>query len=101
MYTDLEVLYCICVVGLISVGVFCLFGGPMIERSWGSRLFETPAPPTGSPFFSASVSFPEFNNRGQLLLSIGWVIISASDSFSCLLGLLEGSHDRSLSVSAP
>jgi hypothetical protein len=31
--------------------------------------------------------FPQFNNTGHLPLSIGWVEITASDSFSCLLGL--------------
>jgi hypothetical protein len=40
-----------------------------------------------------------FNHRDQQLLSIVWVQISASDSFSCLLSLSEGSHDRSLFVS--
>jgi hypothetical protein len=44
-------------------------------------------------------AFP--NNRGHLFLSTGLVQISASDSFSCLLGHLEGSHDRSLFVSTP
>ena len=32
---------------------------------------------------------------GQQLLSVGWVQITASDSFSCLLSLSQGSHDRS------
>ena len=35
---DLAVLYCMCVVGLISAGVCCLLGGPVFERSQGSRL---------------------------------------------------------------
>jgi hypothetical protein len=30
--------------------------------------------------------FPNSTKKGQQLLSIGWVEISASDSFSCLLG---------------
>jgi hypothetical protein len=97
MNTDLEVLYCMCVGGLISAGVCCLFGGPVFERSRGSRLIETAGPPAGSPQL-LEFSLPQFNNRGQLY--IGWVQISASDSFSCLLGLLEGSHDGFLFVSA-
>jgi hypothetical protein len=53
-------------------------------------------------FFHPSLQHrPTFNNRGQLLLSIGWVEISICDTFSCLLGLSEGSHDRSLCVSTP
>jgi hypothetical protein len=39
---------------------------------------ETASPSTGFPFSSASFSLPKFNNRGHLLLSIGWVQISAS-----------------------
>jgi hypothetical protein len=99
--TDPEVLHCMYVGGLISAGVCCLVGGPVFERSQGSRLIETAGPPTGLPFSSASFSLPQFNNRGQLLLSIGWVQLSASDSFSCLLGLLEDNHDISLFVSSP
>jgi hypothetical protein len=38
MNTDPEVLYCMCVGGLIAAGVCCLFGGPVFERSRGSRL---------------------------------------------------------------
>jgi hypothetical protein len=72
----------------------------VFERSQESRLIETAGPPIGSPFSSVSFSLPYFN-RGQLLLSIGWVQISASDSFSCLLGVLGDSHSRSLFVSAP
>jgi hypothetical protein len=90
-----------CVGGFISAGVCCLFGGPVFERCWGCRLIETAGPSAGLSFSSASFSLPYFNNRGQLLLSIDWVQISASDSFSCLLGLLEGRHDKSLFVSAP
>jgi hypothetical protein len=47
MNTDLEVLYCMCIGGLMSAGVCCLFGSPVFERSWGSRLIETAGPPTG------------------------------------------------------
>jgi hypothetical protein len=45
MNTDPEVLYCMCVGGLISAGVCCLVGGPVFERSLGSRLIETAGPP--------------------------------------------------------
>jgi hypothetical protein len=41
MNTDLEVLYSMCIEGLISAGVCCLLGGPVFERSQGSRLIET------------------------------------------------------------
>jgi hypothetical protein len=58
MNTDLEVLYCMCVGGLISAGVCCLFGGPVFERSRGSRLIKTVGPLTESPFSSASFSLP-------------------------------------------
>jgi hypothetical protein len=98
MNTDLEVLYCMCVGGLISARVPCLFGGPVSEKSQGSRLIETAGHPTGLSFSSASFGLPYFNNREQLLL-LGWVQITAS--FSCLLGLSEGSNDRSLFVSIP
>jgi hypothetical protein len=90
-----------CVEGLISAGVCCLFVGPVFERSQGSRLIKIAGPPTGSPFSLASFSLSYFNNSGQQLLSIGWVQRSASDSFSCLLGLSEGSHARSLFVNVP
>ena len=86
MNTDLAVLYCMCVEDLISARVSCLVGGPMFERSWGSRLIETASPPTGSP-------------SPQLLSAIPNSIYG-SDSFSCLLGLPEYSHDRTLFVSA-
>jgi hypothetical protein len=38
--------------------------------------------------------FSQFNHRVPQLLSIGWVLLSASDSFKQLLGLSEGSHAR-------
>jgi len=90
-----------CVGGLISAGVCCLVGEPVSERSQGSRLIDTADSPTGLPSSSTSSGFSLIQQRGQQLLFIGWVHISASDSFSCLLGLLEGSHDRSLFVSTP
>jgi hypothetical protein len=71
----------------------------VFDRSQESRLTETTGPPIGL-FYSTSFSHPQSNNRGQLLLSIGWMKISASDSFSCLLGLPECSHAWSLFVSA-
>ena len=38
---------------------------------------------------------------GQMLESIGWVQITASDSFSCLFGLSKDHRNTSLSVSIP
>jgi hypothetical protein len=58
MNTDAEVLYCMCVGGLISAGVCYLFGGPVIERSQASRLIEIVRYPTGLPFFSNLFSLP-------------------------------------------
>ena len=46
------------------------------------------------------LAFLKFNHSGQQLLSIGWMQVSTSDSFSCLLGLSEGSRDRPLFVSS-
>ena len=48
----------------------------------------------GHPPSELLLAFPQFNHRGQLLLFIGCMWISASDSFSSFLGFLEGSHDR-------
>jgi hypothetical protein len=44
--------------GLLLVGVCCLFGGPLFERSWESRLIETAGHPSGWPFSSASFILP-------------------------------------------
>ena len=74
----------------MSAGICCVVGGPVSEKSRGSRLVEIAGPPTGSPSSSASSSF-SLIHRGQQLLPTGWMQISASDSLSCLLGLLEGS----------
>jgi hypothetical protein len=57
MNTDPEVLYCMCVGGLISAGVCCLFGGPVFEISQGGRLSKT-AGPTESPFSAFFQSLP-------------------------------------------
>jgi hypothetical protein len=46
-----------CVLGLISAGICCLVGGPVSERSQGSRLTETAGSPTGLASSSASSSF--------------------------------------------
>jgi hypothetical protein len=35
-------------------------------------------------------AFPQFNHRDPQLLSIGWVLASASDCFRCLLSFSEG-----------
>ena len=51
--------FTVCVLGgLISAGVFCIFGGTVFERSQGFRLIETAGLPTGSPFSSASITLP-------------------------------------------
>ena len=44
----------VCVLGASYqlVYVCCLVGGPVLERSQGSRLIETTGPPTGLPSFS-------------------------------------------------
>ena len=93
---DPAILCCICVGGLILAGVCCLVVVPVSERSPGSRLIETAGPITGLPSSSASSSFLLIQPQGSAVLAIGWVQISASDSSSCFLGLLESSHDRSL-----
>ena len=38
------------------------------------------------PLDPSVLSLSYFSHKGQQLLSIGWVLKSASDSFSCLLG---------------
>jgi hypothetical protein len=87
--------------------------GPHVSRGmlpgWWSSVWEISEVQTNWDRWSSyriallliSFSLPSFNNRGQQLLSIGWVQISASDSFSCLLSLLECGHGRSLFVSTP
>jgi hypothetical protein len=72
MNTDPAVLYCMCVRGLISAGICCLFDGPVIERSRGSMLIETAGPSTGSSFSSASFSFPLIQPQG-LAVSVHWL----------------------------
>jgi hypothetical protein len=90
-----------CVGGLISAGVGYLFGGSVLERSQGSRLLKTAGPPTGLAFYSASFSLSQIQQQGSAA-SVHWLgQITKYDSFSCLLGLLEGCHDRSLFVSVP
>jgi hypothetical protein len=93
MNTDPEALHYMCVGVPISAGICCLFGGPVFRDLGGSRLIKTAGPPKELPFSSASFSLPYSNHSFQLLLSIGWVQISASDSFSCLLGPLKGRVD--------
>jgi hypothetical protein len=69
---DLEVLCCICSGGLLSAGVCCLVGGPVSERSWGSRIIETAGPPTGSPSSSASSGLSLIQPQG-LEASVLWL----------------------------
>lgn len=65
----------------------------------GSRLVETAALPMRSLPPQLLPGFPQFNHRGPWLPSIGWVLVSTSDSYSYLLGLSEGSHAGLLSAS--
>lgn len=51
------VLCCVCVGSLISLGVCCLVGCTVFERSQGSRWIETAGSPKGKPSSSASSSF--------------------------------------------
>jgi hypothetical protein len=83
MSTKLEVLYCMCVGGIISAGVCWLVGGPGFETSQVSRLIKTAGPPTGSPSPQVLLAFP-----------------NSTTGVSCFLSLSEGSHNRSLFVSA-
>ena len=56
--------------------VCCLVGGPVFERSRGSRLIETVAPPTGSPSSSsASFSFSLSRPQGSAA-SLHWLGIN-------------------------
>jgi hypothetical protein len=73
----------------------------MSERSLGSRSAETAGLPMGLPSSSASSSLSPIHPQGPWLLSIGWVLVSASESFSYLLDLSEDSHARTLSASRP
>jgi hypothetical protein len=70
------------------------------ERFQGSGLVEIAFLHRSSPS-QLLPAFPQLNHRGPWLLSIGWVLVSASDFFCCLLGLSESSHARLLSASTP
>jgi hypothetical protein len=74
MNTDLEVLCCRCVSGLISAGVCCLFGDPVFEKYWGGGLglIETAGPPLESPFSSASFSLSLTQQQGSAA-SVHWL----------------------------
>jgi hypothetical protein len=61
-----------CVGGLVSAGVCCLFGGPVIERSQGFILVETAGPHIGLPSSSASSSFPLIQPLGSAA-SVHWL----------------------------
>jgi hypothetical protein len=54
------------------VVVCCLFGGPVFERSKGSRLIETAGPPTGLPSSSASSSLSPIQSQGSAA-SVYWL----------------------------
>ena len=63
--TDQAVLCSICVGDLISTGIFCLVGGPVFERSQGSRLIETAGTPTRLPPSSASFCLSLIQPQGS------------------------------------
>ena len=90
----------VCVLGgLISAGACCLFGGPVFERSRGSRLIETAGPPTGLPSSSASFSLSLIQQQGSTA-SVHWLGGTIYIwLFQLLVGSPECSHARSLFVS--
>ena len=90
MNSDSLVLCCICVGGLIPVGICCLVGGLVSESS------QTADPPTGPPFSSASHSFSLIQPEGSVA-SVNWLDANIYIwLFQLLVGSFGGSHDRSL-----
>ena len=61
-----------CVGGLISAGVYCLVGGPVLERSQESRLIDTAGLPIGSPSSSDSFSLSLIQSQGSAA-SVHWL----------------------------
>jgi hypothetical protein len=72
MNTDPDVLCCICFGGLISAVVCCLFGGPVFERSRGTRLIENAGPPIVLPSSSISPCFSLHQPQGSAS-SVHWL----------------------------
>jgi hypothetical protein len=72
MNTDPEVLYCMCVGGLISAGVCSLYGGLVFGKSQGSRLIETVSPSTVSSSSLASFSLSLVQPQGSAA-SVHWL----------------------------
>jgi hypothetical protein len=71
----------------------------VFERSRGFRLIDWSSYRIALlfSFFQPSL----IQQQGSAASAIGWVQISSSDSFSCLLGLSEGCHDKSVFVGTP
>jgi hypothetical protein len=84
--SDQAVLCCICVRSFISVGVCCLVGSSVSERSLGSRLAETSSLPMGSPSSSTSFRLSLIQPQGSPT-SVHWLCVSI---FFCLGQLLVG-----------
>ena len=72
---DQAVLCCICVGSPGSALVCCLVGGPLSERSQGSKLVETAGPSMGSTSSSASFSLFLIQPQGSLT-SVQWLGVS-------------------------
>jgi hypothetical protein len=56
----------------MSAGMCCLVGGPVSERSRGSRIIETAGPPTELPSSSASFSLSLIQPQ-ELAASVHWL----------------------------
>jgi hypothetical protein len=78
-----------------------LVGGSVSERPWWSRSVETAGLPMVCPPPQLLPAFLQFSHRGSQILFIGWVLVSASDYFSCFLDLSEGRHARLLFARIP
>jgi hypothetical protein len=88
------VLCCICIGVLISADVFCLFGGPVFERSQGSRLIEITGPLTGYSSSSVSSSFQLIQPQDSAA-SVHWLGANICIwLFQLLVGSFCSSHDR-------
>jgi hypothetical protein len=82
------------------ISLCMLPGWWLSDRSQESRLVETVGLPMGSSSSSASSSFSLIQPEGSAA-SVQCLGANICIWLSCLLGLLEGSHDRPLFVSTP
>jgi hypothetical protein len=95
MNTDLEVLYCMCVGGLISTGICCLVGGQMLRDSGVQINWDR----CSTYRISRLLSFfqPSLIQEQGSAASVYWLGASICIwLLQRLLGLLQGSHARSL-----